>query len=80
MRTVVVQQPQQRIVQPVYRPVVVDTPRPIIRTISSSILVSSAILSISYEYSVQRIVKKRLVINFKSFGFGCGVQYESPFY
>ncbi len=58
MRTVVVQQPQQAIVQPVYTPVVVDTSRPIIRTISSSILVSSVILDISYEYSVKRIVNK----------------------
>jgi hypothetical protein len=55
MRTVVVQQPQPQIVQPVYAPVVIDTPRPIIRTIPSGILVSSVIRGISHEYSVKRI-------------------------
>jgi hypothetical protein len=48
MRSVLVQQPQQPIVQPVYTPVVVDTRRPIIRTISSNILVSSVIRSLSH--------------------------------
>jgi hypothetical protein len=48
MRTVLVQQPQQPIVQSVYTPVVVDSPRSIIRTISSNILVSSVIRSLSH--------------------------------
>ncbi len=48
MRSVLVQQPQQPIVQSVYTPIVVDTPRPIIRTISSNILVSSVIRSLSH--------------------------------
>jgi len=76
MRTVVVQQPQQSIVQPVYTPVVFDTSRPIIRTISSNILVSSVILDISYEYSVKRIVKKQNSNKFKIFRFRWCVIYK----
>jgi len=59
MRTVVVQQPQQSIVQPVYTPVVFDTSRPIIRTISSSILVSSMSHGVSHNYFIQGIVLKK---------------------
>jgi len=59
MRTVAVQQPQQQMVQPVYRPVVVDTTGPIIRTISSSILVSSMIQGVSHDYLIQGMVLKK---------------------
>ncbi len=56
MRTVVVPQPDQRIVPPFYTQGIGQTPSSVILTIPSGILVSSVFVGISHAYLAKGIV------------------------